>query len=516
VYGSGETYELTFAPGGALNRLDIRGPSSGHVHLLGATGRSLYVASVASAVGSIIVDGIRTDGTPASGNGDVVISAGGGLARDGANRMRAVASPSAAAQDLRLSDVRAAMGSVHAMATGKIDVLGPVTSVSNDVVMSAVGDLQLAAAPQGSAPTVAGSGTVALSTGARFLNNRGPDAISASHWVVYAATPTGNIYGGLDSGNTALWGAGIESRAPGAISGNRYVFRSPATLTFTSLDAEKTFGEGATAALSYSVAGYQEGVPGAFHDDTATTAFSGTPSLTSAGAPASATPEGGPYLIEISQGSLASATGYDFAFSSTGTLTVNPAADVTPPSLSVTCPARVYLNASAVARIVASDAGSGLRSDPSGTVAMDTSTVGPSTLVVTATDNAGNTTKESCTTQVVYRFGGFQQPINPDGSSVFKLGSTVATKIVLTDVNGTPVAGAVATLQVSKLTDNVEGNSLQATSTAAATSGSQFRYDPEAQQYVFNLGTKPLSAGTWRLTASLDDGTIHTVQISLR
>jgi hypothetical protein len=31
-----------------------------------------------------------------------------------------------------------------------------------------------------------------------------------------------------------------------------------------------------------------------------------------------------------------------------------------------------------------------------------------------------------------------------------------------------------------------------------------------------NLATKPLSAGTWRLRAKLDDGTTHTVAISLR
>jgi hypothetical protein len=34
---------------------------------------------------------------------------------------------------------------------------------------------------------------------------------------------------------------------------------------------------------------------------------------------------------------------------------------------------------------------------------------------------------------VIYKFGGFRQPINLDGPSVFKLGSTVPVKCALTD-----------------------------------------------------------------------------------
>ncbi|MDQ4089987.1 MAG: PxKF domain-containing protein [Actinomycetota bacterium] len=89
-------------------------------------------------------------------------------------------------------------------------------------------------------------------------------------------------------------------------------------------------------------------------------------------------------------------------------------------------------------------------------------------------------------------------------------------KILLTDGNGRPVAGAVVTLQITKLADNVEGSWREASPTAAATGGSHFRYDPEAGQYMFNLATKTLSTGTWLLCASLDDGTTHTNQISLR
>jgi len=43
-----------------------------------------------------------------------------------------------------------------------------------------------------------------------------------------------------------------------------------------------------------------------------------------------------------------------------------------------------------------------------------------------------------------------------------------------------------------------------------------FRYDPTGQQYIFNLSTKGLSAGTWRLKVSLDDGATYTTLISLK
>jgi hypothetical protein len=43
-----------------------------------------------------------------------------------------------------------------------------------------------------------------------------------------------------------------------------------------------------------------------------------------------------------------------------------------------------------------------------------------------------------------------------------------------------------------------------------------FRYDSTSNQYIFNLGTKSLSRGTWQIKVVLDDGTTKTVLISLR
>lgn len=115
-----------------------------------------------------------------------------------------------------------------------------------------------------------------------------------------------------------------------------------------------------------------------------------------------------------------------------------------------------------------------------------------------------------------YSFSGILQPINPDGSSVFKQRSTIPVKFRLFDAAGVPVSTAHATLESAKISDGVAGDYLEAVSTAKKDVGNVFRYDAEAEQYIFNLGTKGLDAGTYYLRIALDDGQIFTVQVSLR
>lgn len=191
--------------------------------------------------------------------------------------------------------------------------------------------------------------------------------------------------------------------------------------------------------------------------------------------------------------------------------------DATDPSLAVTCPSAVLLGASGfLATVSASDGQSGLVSDPSGTVAIDTSSVGPKTVARAVADHVGHSATNSCTTQVQYMYSGVQQPINPDGSSIFKLGSTVPVKFALTNAATSAVGSAVASLSVAKISSNVEGTFVEAMSTSNATTGSLFRYDASAQQYIFNLATKGLTTGTYSLKVTLDDGTTYTTHISLR
>jgi filamentous hemagglutinin family protein len=179
---------------------------------------------------------------------------------------------------------------------------------------------------------------IQLAVGGKFINHVVPDDDPAAalpnalvladpdnaRWVVYLASPTGgHTFGGLDSGNTAVWNTGAF--APVAASGNRYVFSYQPTLTFTSLDATKTYGETGTP-FGYSVGGLMPGVAGAYLSDMAASAYSGALHLSSFGDPATAGVAGGPYTIDIDGTGLTSTAGYAFAFANAGRLTVTPRA----------------------------------------------------------------------------------------------------------------------------------------------------------------------------------------------
>jgi hypothetical protein len=108
--------------------------------------------------------------------------------------------------------------------------------------------------------------------------------------------------------------------------------------------------------------------------------------------------------------------------SAPGSLTVQ--VDATPPSLEITCPASVPVGSPAAATFTASDGQSGLASEPSGTVAIDTSSAGEKTVSTTATDNVGNETTESCSTVVGYADPGapsLSAGSSPNASGLFTL-----------------------------------------------------------------------------------------------
>jgi hypothetical protein len=148
--------------------------------------------------------------------------------------------------------------------------------------------------------------------------------------------------------------------------------------------------------------------------------------------------------------------------------------------------------------------------------AIDTSSVGSESFTVSAVDNAGNQVTQSATYYVRYNYGGILPPINPDGSSIFKLGRTVPVKFQLKDYTGNYISTAVARIYLVKISDNVIGSEIEPESTSEATIGNLFRYDNTDNQYIFNLGTKGLSIGSWKIRIALDDGTSYYVVISLR
>jgi hypothetical protein len=115
-------------------------------------------------------------------------------------------------------------------------------------------------------------------------------------------------------------------------------------------------------------------------------------------------------------------------------------------------------------------------------------------------------------------FGGFQQPINPDGSSVFKAGRTIPVKFALTDGFGDLITDAVCHLSVSQISSQVMGSVEETAEAVYADVGDTFRYDEEDGQYIYNLSTKGMPTGTWLLRVTVDGWPEfeETVQIGLR
>jgi len=234
----------------------------------------------------------------------------------------------------------------------------------------------------------------------------------------------------------------------------------------------------------------------------------------------------GPFTYSGPDSASASVTGHatDEA-GNVGSATVSFQYDATPPVVTIALPnPGTYLlnQPGLMATWTATDPapGSGVAPPNTGTVPIDTSSVGTKTLTLpagTAYDVAGSPSAlVTATYYVHYNFGGFRQPINTDGSSVFKLGSTVPVKFQLRDANGAFVTNAVAKIYVAKMSNGIDGTDFEAVSTSAATTGILFRYDFTDNQYIFNLSTKNLLKGTWQIKVLLDDGETYNVNICLR
>jgi hypothetical protein len=94
-----------------------------------------------------------------------------------------------------------------------------------------------------------------------------------------------------------------------------------------------------------------------------------------------------------------------------------------------------------------------------------------------------------------YTFGGFLPPVQ--NRATFQAGSIIPVKFHLS-VKGQNAFWASATV-------SIDGN-------LAGT----FRYDPTAQQYLFNASTKGLSTGDHTLIVHLDDDTTYSVNVTLK
>jgi hypothetical protein len=144
-----------------------------------------------------------------------------------------------------------------------------------------------------------------------------------------------------------------------------------------------------------------------------------------------------------------------------------------------------------------------------------------------ATDTAGNTASASATYTVQFAPAGTSclgapahevlQPINPDGTSVFKQKSTVPVKFRVCDANGVSIgANVVAAFALVQIFNGAVASDVNE-DVQSTTPDTTFRFDPTAQQWIFNTNTKSLLASrTYRYWITLTDGSKIEYQFGLK
>jgi hypothetical protein len=207
--------------------------------------------------------------------------------------------------------------------------------------------------------------------------------------------------------------------------------------------------------------------------------------------------------------------------------------DKTPPTITVSTPTEngIYiLNAAVASGYACTDSISSVASctgSAENGANFDTSTVGSHLFTVTAYDEAGNHVTQPLNYIVQYASAGqclgspshqILQPINPDGSSVFKKGSTVPAKFRVCDVNGISI-GTPGVVSSFKLVQIIAGTTVDVVNeeVVSTTPDTAFRWDPTSQQWIFNINTKTLTAGkTYVYVITLNDGTTIQFKFGLK
>jgi hypothetical protein len=149
--------------------------------------------------------------------------------------------------------------------------------------------------------------------------------------------------------------------------------------------------------------------------------------------------------------------------------------------------------------------------------------IGMTMVSCSAIDRHGNTATGTFSTTVRYPvFGGFVEPVDSGGSSVFKIGSTIPIKFQLKWPDGKPVTDARVQIFNAKISDKIigaesggSGLTSKGNDVVQPTPGNYFGYDSSTGLYTFYLGTGNLSPGIWQIKVVLDDGSTHALKFSL-
>jgi hypothetical protein len=131
-------------------------------------------------------------------------------------------------------------------------------------------------------------------------------------------------------------------------------------------------------------------------------------------------------------------------------------------------------------------------------------------------DAVGNAGSANCSYSVLYKFGGFLQPVDAKTLNSMKAGSTAPIKWQLTDAAGTPVSSLAS----------VTGGTGVAASCAAgasvdpleeyATGATSLRYDATAKQFIYNWQSPKKTGTCYAVKIAFADGTTQTATFQLK
>jgi hypothetical protein len=133
--------------------------------------------------------------------------------------------------------------------------------------------------------------------------------------------------------------------------------------------------------------------------------------------------------------------------------------------------------------------------------------IGTSYYKVTAVNDEGESNLPIVAASETINGSGILAPVKTDESKAYKAGSTLPVKFQLTDEAGNYLTGATAKIYVE------DANGV---STSSAVKDNLFRYDASANQYIFNLSTKSMSAGKYTVRIDVGSGTIYTFNVILK
>ncbi len=169
--------------------------------------------------------------------------------------------------------------------------------------------------------TADSTGTAIVLDSDNFINNAGGTAMSVTNGrgLIYSTNPAGNTFGGLISGEKAIWGKTHITYAPASVTetGNRYIFSDTGAVTLTTTNvATKVYDGTVNVATAYTLSGEPLSAAtygNVFVNSADTDIWSTAPTIT-------ASKNAGTNTITASGGVVNS--GYSLNFANTGTITI--------------------------------------------------------------------------------------------------------------------------------------------------------------------------------------------------